>query len=107
MSQRLVDAVHRLQTPLTSFPSIDLSQLWPVRQKLIKPAKSAQNMSFSHTNYKTQNKFTQSPNVNPFSVGRHFNLTRLVWVKANKLFLFDFVTVMLQQERCWVSKNWG
>ena len=65
-------------------------------------------MSFSHTNYKSQNKFTQSPNlVNPFSVGHHFNLTRLVWVKANQLFLFDIVTVMLQQERCWVSKNWG
>ena len=92
-------------------------------------------MSFPHTNYKSEqilsnclnwkiycddhsslSNFTQLPTtkffmktlvstVNPFSVGGHFNQRRLVWVKANKLFLFDFVTVMLQQERCWVSKN--
>ena len=83
----------------------------------IKPAKSAQNMSFSHTNYKSEQIYTVTynyifhenvSNVNHFSVGRHFNLTRLVWVKANKLLiLFDFATVMLQQERCWVSKKWG
>ena len=73
-------------------------------------------MSFPHTNYKSEQIYTVTYNnifhenvttVNPFSVGRHFNLTGLVWVKANKSFLFDFVTVMLQQERCWVSKNWG
>lgn len=73
-------------------------------------------MSFSHTNYKSEQIYTVTynyifhenvSNVNPFSVGRHFNLTRLVWVKANKLFLFDFATVMLQQERCWVSKKMG
>lgn len=73
-------------------------------------------MSFSHTNYKSEQIYTVTynyifhenvSNVNPFSVVRHFNLTRLVWVKANKLFLFDFATVMLQQERCWVSKKWG
>ena len=82
----------------------------------INPAKSAQNMSFSHTNYKSEQIYTVTynyifhenvSNVNPFSVGRNFNLARLVWVKANKLFLFDFTTVMLQQERCWVSKKWG
>ena len=73
-------------------------------------------MSFPHTNYKSEQIYTVTynyifhenvSNVNPFSVGRHFNQTRLVWVKANKLFLFDFATVMLQQERCWVSKKMG
>ena len=73
-------------------------------------------MSFSHTNYKSEQIYTVTynyifhenvSNVNPFSVGLHFNRTRLVWVKANKLFLFDFATVMLQQERCWVSKKIG
>ena len=52
-------------------------------------------MSFSHTNYKSEQIYTATYNyifhenvttVNPFSVGRHFNLTRLVWVKANKSF---------------------
>ena len=63
-------------------------------------------MSFPHTNYKSEKIYTVTYNyifhehvcnVNPFSVGRHFNMTRLVWVKANiiNLFIFDFVTVML------------
>ena len=87
-----------------------------VRKTEIKPAISAQNMSFPLTNYKSEQIYTVTynyifhenvSNVNPFSVGSHFNLTRLVWVKANKLFLFDFVTVMLQQERVLGFKNWG
>ena len=108
MSQRLVDAVHRLQTPPTRLPSTDLSQLWPVRQKL----SQLNRLKICHflTQITRVNKsvtynyiFHENvSNVNPFSVGRHFNLARLVWVKANKLFLFDFATVMLQQERCWV-----
>ena len=96
MSQRLVDAVHRLQIPQTRFPSIDLSQLWPVRQKL----SQLNRLKICHFHENVSN-------VNPFSVGHHFNLTRLVWVEDNNIFLFDFVTVMLQQERCWVSKNRG
>ena len=89
-------------------------QLWPVRQKL----SQLNRLKICHflTQITRVNKFTQLPTtiffmktlvINPFSVGRHFNQTRLVWVKANKLFLFDFATVLLQQERCWVSKKWG
>ena len=69
------------------------------RKTEIKPAKSAQNMSFPHTNYKSEQIYTVTynyifhenvSNVNPFSVGSHFNLTRLVWVKANKFISFRF-----------------
>ena len=98
MSQRLVDAVHRLQIPQTRFPSTDLSQLWPGRQKL----SQLNRLKICHflTQITRANKFTQLPktiffmktlvNVNPFSVASHFNLTRLVWVKANKFISFRF-----------------
>ena len=73
MSQRLVDAVHRLQTPLTRLPSTDLSQLWPVRQKL----SQLNRLKICHflTNYKSEQIYTVTynyifhenvSNVNPF-----------------------------------------